>query len=514
MSPGTGNMVRREERMADVTIRAPTSSYGQILRSTLLIGGSSVVTIAFAILRNKVTALLLGPQGVGLMALYTSILDLAQVLAGLGLQSSGVRQIAEAAGSGDRHRIAVTAAVLRWLSIGLGLLGLALLAALALPLSWFSFGDGSHRVAIVLLSGAVLLRIVSGGQTALLQGLRRIADLARINILAAMLGSLVTVALIYRFREAGIVPSLIAMAAISVLLTWLVTRRLAKAQGPVALADMRSEAGPLVKLGFAFLLSGLLTTGSAYAVRIVILHLDGVATAGLYQAAWTLGGLYAGFILQAMGTDFYPRLTAIHTDNEACNRLVNEQAEIGLLLAAPGLVATLTLAPAVMTIFYSAQFQEAAVILRWICLGMMLRIVSWPLGYLIVAKGARRLFVATDAAAAILHVGLVWLLLRAFGPAGAGAAFLGLYLMHGALVYGVCRHISGFRWSRANIGLIALFVPAATAAFAAGALLPLWQGALVGSAITLGVGLYCLKLLLAIFPDGLRNLRGYAMRRA
>ncbi|MGO8448123.1 O-antigen translocase, partial [Rhizobium ruizarguesonis] len=69
--------------------------------------------------------------------------------------------------------------------------------------------------------------------------------------------------------------------------------------------------GYLFRLGVAFMASGLLTFGAAYAIRIIVLNEGGVVAAGLYKAAWALGGLYAGFILQAMGKDFYPRLTAI-----------------------------------------------------------------------------------------------------------------------------------------------------------------------------------------------------------
>ena len=48
-------------------------------------------------------ALLLGPAGFGLMGLYTSILALTQAIAGMGINQSGVRQIAEAVGL-RRHR--------------------------------------------------------------------------------------------------------------------------------------------------------------------------------------------------------------------------------------------------------------------------------------------------------------------------------------------------------------------------------------------------------------------------
>ena len=98
--------------------------------------------------------------------------------------------------------------------------------------------------------------------------------------------------------------------------------------------------------------------GSAYAVRAIVLHRVGIEATGLYQSAWMLGGLYVGFILQAMGADFYPRLTAVARDNAECNRLVNEQARVGMLLAGPGIVATLAFAPVVIALSTALTFSE------------------------------------------------------------------------------------------------------------------------------------------------------------
>ena len=88
-------------------------TYGQILKSSAMIGGSSVLNIGIGIVRTKAMALFLGPAGFGLMGLYGSIADLAQSIAGMGINSSGVRQIAEAVGSDDTQRISRTVAVLR-----------------------------------------------------------------------------------------------------------------------------------------------------------------------------------------------------------------------------------------------------------------------------------------------------------------------------------------------------------------------------------------------------------------
>ena len=113
----------------------PKKSYGQILKSSALIGGSTAFNMLFAIVRTKAMAVLLGPAGVGLMGIYSSIADVVRSLAGLGINSSGVRQIAEAVGSGDKERIACTVKTLRRVALASGTIGALLLVLFCKPVS-------------------------------------------------------------------------------------------------------------------------------------------------------------------------------------------------------------------------------------------------------------------------------------------------------------------------------------------------------------------------------------------
>jgi O-antigen/teichoic acid export membrane protein len=475
-------------------------TYVEILKSTSLIGVSSVASIVFSIIRMKVLAVLLGPGGIGLFGLYSLIADFATSLAGMGAQASGVRQVAAAVGSGDAAQIGRTVKVLNWTSIVLGVIGAALLAALALPVSHLTFGTTLEAPGVALLGIAVFLRLVAGAPTALIQGTRRIRDLAALTVIGALLNTVVTIPLIYYFGAAGIVPSLIAMALTSLLAALWYRRRIVLPAARLSVIEARYETGELLKLGFAFMVSGLLTVGAAYVIRIFILQADGVEAAGLYQAAWAIGGLYAGFILQAMGTDFYPRLTGAANDHARCNRLVNEQAQISVLLAGPGLLATMTLAPLVMAVFYSVEFQPAVPLLRWLCFCMLLRVVAWPMGFIILAKGAQRMFFWTEIAAAMVQVGLAWFLLPRVGLVGAGIAFAGLYAWHGALVYFLVRRLTGFRWSAANLKLGGIFLSAAIVVFAAVTVLPFWPATIAGVGATVIAGGYSLVELVKLLP--------------
>lgn len=500
MKPPSSPLLQDIPQTAEVaTVEKDT--YGQILKSSALIGGSSVVNIAIGIVRTKVMALLLGPEGFGLMGVYGSISNFAQCVASMGINSSGVRQIAEAVGSGDRERVARTVVVLRRTSIILGILGAVLLVAFSSQVSTLTFGDDQHTAAVALLSLAVLFSLVSGGQGALIQGMRRIADLARMGILGSFFGLLISIPLVYFLREEGVVPALVGIAAMTIITSWWYSRKV-KIQPPaMTAAQTKEEAAALLKLGFAFMASGILMMGAAYAVRIMVIRMVDLEAAGFYQAAWTLGGLYVGIILQSMGADFYPRLTAVAKDNAVCNRLVNEQTQISLLLAGPGVIATLTFASVVIALFYSEKFGPAVEVLRWICLGTTLQVITWPIGFIIVAKGAQKIFFWAELAWTIVNVGFSWICVSSFGLNGAGIAFFASYVFHWLLIYPIVRRLSGFRWSAANSKVGLLFLSLIAVVFCGFYLLPPFVAIGVGALAMILSGVYSLRVLLNLISS-------------
>jgi enterobacterial common antigen flippase len=480
---------------------ADRTSYAQILKSSALIGGASLLNVLVGIVRTKATAVLLGPAGVGAMGLYSAILEFTQSVAGLGINSSGVRQIAVAHASTDTEHIARTATVLGKTSLLLGVVGALGLAALSTRVSSWTFGTPASAGAIVVLAIAVFLRCIADGQGAAIQGMRRVADLAWRGVITAVLGAAVSLVLLLLLGERGIVPSLVATTAVALVVSWWFRRRIVlPAPTRLSLRDIAGEAGPLVRLGVAFMASAVVDTGSAYVVRALVREQSGLAAAGLYQAAWAIGGLYIGFILQAMGSDFYPRLTGVADDHAACNRLVNEQTRIGLLLAGPGVLATLALSPWIIALLYHAEFGGAVQPLRFICVGMALRVIAWPMGYVILAKGARNLFLATECAAAVVHVALAYVLVPRFGVAGATIAFAGLYVWHSAAVYLIARHLTGFAWSRENKQAIAEVLLLVSAIFALCVWAPPRLSLSVGVVATVGAGVRSLRQLSTLVP--------------
>ncbi|WP_374555886.1 O-antigen translocase [Thermomonas sp.] len=464
-------------------------SYRQILRSTSIVGGASVINIAVGLLRTKVAALLLGPAGVGLIGLLQSMMTTGASIAGLGVGNVGTRQIAEASATGGLEAVAATRRALFLLTLMLSAAGALLFWLLRDELALRVLGDRNGSADVAWLAVGLALTVASASQSALLNGMRRIGDLARISVYSGMLSTLAAIVAVWWWGRGGILAFVLAAPAASFLLGHWYVAKLGRLQVPAtSWSVLAGQWRAMLTLGAAFMVSGLVTNLGQLAARTVIQRDLGPEALGHFQAAWLISMTYLGFVLGAMGTDYYPRLTAAIREPDQVNRLVNEQTEVALLLAGPAFLAMLALAPWIIALLYSREFSEAVGILRWQVLGDVLKVACWPMGFIMLAAGDGRTYMWTQSLAIGVFVLLVALLLPWLGIASTGMAFLAMYVVNLPVVYYLARRRTGFRWAPAVRRRLLLLFAASVAVAGLGAW---WEIAavVVGLLAAIGFGL-------------------------
>ena len=480
------------------------NSYTQILKSTSIVGGAQVINMAIGLIRTKLVAILIGPAGVGLVGVYQSIISLISTVAGFGIQTSGVRDIARNQSQGDMEAVAKTIITLRRFCWFTGLAGWLLLAALSPWLSEVSFGTRDYALAISFLGLTIFLGNIAGGQSAILQGTRRIGDLAKLGIWSSFVSTLATIGLCAAWGMGGIVPTLIATSAITLIISTYYARKIPLELVSVPWKDSLREARSLFFLGLALVGSGVLTAAVGYAIRILVIQKHGLDGAGIYSAAFNLSGMFVQFVLGAMGADFYPRLTAESDDHAKMTQLINEQTEIGLLLAFPGLLATIAVAPLVIAVFYTAEFAPAADLLKWFIIGCIGRVLSWPLGFSLLAKSQGRLFIATEVAINVLHLLLVWIAIHKIGLIGVAVGFAVIYFVYTIGMLWVNKRTISFAWSKKVWNELIWMTPVAAACFFLTQLLPQTTAAILGTSVAVVSGLVCVRKLISCLGPAIR----------
>jgi enterobacterial common antigen flippase len=421
-------------------------SYEKMLRSWSVLGGSSSTNYLISLFRIKIVALILGPSGVGLIGLYSSAIDLFSAVPN-GIGNSGVREIARASGAQDVRAIARSVKILRRAGIIIGMLGWLLAILLAKPIGvWLLHSEG-HVIAISILGGALFLNAMSASSIAMLKGLRRVKYIALTTVLGALLTTFVASILYYVFNAKAIVPVLVLSAGINFGLSSWFSNQVELEPPQLDWRETVSGIQYLLHLGVPFIIGALVVTGLDMLTRVVVANMFGIHLAGIYQAALTISGTFMGVVLGAVAYDFYPRLSAVIHDRRLASRLLNRQLELGVLLSLPILLTALAFAPVIMTALYSAEFVEGAKLLRWLMLGVFLKVLSWPIGYVPLAKRAMPWIVPSQAVLALVQVPLLFWLGPRQGLIGVAQASIAALLAQQLFLMWMARQLVGFSWT-------------------------------------------------------------------
>ena len=261
------------------------SNYPHILKYTGVFAGVQGVVVLVTVLRNMIVARLLGPQGMGLMSLFNSTIKLFSDSTSLGIPTSGVREVSEIYEQQNKQELVRVVMIIRAWSLFAGLIGMAACVLLSPYLDSWTFDWGNHTLHFMLLSPVVFLVAIAGGETAILKGTRQLKKLAKVSVYHVLLGFLISVPVFYVWGEAGIVPSLVIMALLQLLLTIVFSYRLYPLRlGASGGFSLIREGFGMVKLGVAFMLTGIIASGAEFVIRAYLSYNGSLDMVGLYNA--------------------------------------------------------------------------------------------------------------------------------------------------------------------------------------------------------------------------------------
>jgi len=424
------------------------SNYRQIFKATSIFGGVQVFQIIISVIRSKVIAVLLGPAGMGVSGLLTATTSMISGLTNFGLGISAVKNISVAYNQEDPKKIATVVSTIKKLVWITGLLGSLITLFLSSWLSRLTFGNTNYTYAFIFLSITLLMTQLSVGQNALLQGTRNIKYLAKSNLISSFIGLIVTIPLYYLFKLNGIVPAIIVSVFITLCISFLYSSKIKYPYVKLSLKELQIEGKEMLVMGFVLSLSGIITLGVSYIVRLYIGRDGGIEEVGFYNAGFAIINTYVGLVFTSMSTDYYPRLSAVSHNNKLASEEVNKQAEIAILILSPILMIFFVFIKYAVVLLYSSKFIVVEGMIQWAAIGMYFRAASWCLSYFIVSKSASKLFFINELIANVYFLVLNLIFYKFFGLNGLGMSFIIGYLLYFIQLYIVCKNKYQFYFSR------------------------------------------------------------------
>lgn len=468
-------------------------SYRHILKYTSLFGGVQGLSVAISLVRNKVVALLLEPSGMGLVSLFSVAISFVSQVTSLGLPFSAVRHVSELYEEGNATATARFVGVVRCWCLLTALVGTVAFAVLGTLFSDSLFALDGYQLHFVLLSPIVAMTAITGCETALLKGARRLKRLATVQIWSVVAALAVSVPIYWFFGFSGIVPVLLLCSAANMILTLRQSLRSFPLDMTMFNRQSLGRGGGMVRLGVAFQVAGLFTYGTEMVIRAFLNNCGDLNTVGLYNAGFTLVMTYGGLVFTAMETDYFPRLSSVNHDNRMVVELANRQIEVTLLLMSPLLVAMTLFLPLLVPFLYSGKFAPIVAMAQVAVFALYFKSVTSPVAYITLAKGRSKSFVVLEAAYAIMFVALFVFLYRCWGLFGTGVALAVANLLDLVMITLYANRCFGYRPTAQVLHYAALQYPIGAAAYAVTLLYSSWLYWVVGVAllaVSAGISLY------------------------
>lgn len=411
-------------------------TYSSILKATGVFGAMQGFRMLIGLVSTKFVAVFLGPNGIGILSLLNNAVNIIVALSSFEFLKTATREIALANNSENKSLLSKTIKTIQYMAIIIGVFGALISVLFSKTLSQLTFGNTENQKWFLILAVYFLIISLANARMAILQGVNKIKILALSNIVAAFITAIGTILIYYFYRIEGIVWAFLFSSIVLLMVTLYFTRNYRIDFSYFNFKELMKESSPIFILGFFMSLN--LIFGQICNFLIKLYLNDGGTSSnviGYFEVSSVILINYLGLIFNAMSFDFFPKLSSISKDNVAIKKLVNNQIEIAIILVTPAVILLYLAGPHLIQLLYSKAFLNSFLILKIALFSVILKSVIFPLGYIVLAKGDKKLFFKQALLSDSLNLFFSIVLYKYYGLIGLGVAYVLNYAIYGVYIY-------------------------------------------------------------------------------
>lgn len=388
----------------------------------------ALARIGAGLVTMKVLAALTGPAGMALAAQMQSLVSIPVTAVAGGLGNGVIKYVSEHRSDPARQAAFIRSALA--LCVGTGALIAAAMWAFSQPLSLLVLGSPKYAGVVGVAAAAISFLIVNGMLTSLLNGLQDIPRYALASAAGIIAGASIVWILTFGWGLRGALTAVAIGQAPALVLTSILVARTGRAtlsnllRGP----DARSS----VMLGRFVLMScttAALVPTSHIIVRNFLMRELSPEAAGYWQGMARISEVYLFVITSALTTYYLPRLSEVQ-DKAGLRREVGRGLAIFVPLAALGALAIFLLKSKVVEIVFTPSFTPMEVLFGPQVLGDVLKIASYLLAMLMLAKSMTRFYIVSEIAFVALFILISFAFTRTMGLVGMAWGHVALHLAY------------------------------------------------------------------------------------
>jgi enterobacterial common antigen flippase len=433
-------------------------SFLRMFFTTGAVAFAQVVQILVSVVKTKITAVLLGASGVGILGIFTSLTDIAKTISNLGIQTSSVKDVAQLKALGKPEEVNKIYTVLLRVSLFLGIIGFCLMVFFSHPLSVFSFGNKKYTTGIIVAGISVIFAGVGTSFSSFLQGIGEIKKMATAAVVSSLISCSVILISYYFMRERAIPLSFVIVSLSSMVITYFFINKNYKQNIHISTKEIFSKSRGLVKLGFFLTLNSFASYLLMYFTKIILNRKAGLIDVGIYQAVFTIINCYLGILLNAMLSDYYPRLSRAFVNGKAdLTEEINNQAYLTFVLGNTAVIVMLILSKFVLFFLYSDEFLAGDNLFTLYLIGGAINYIGWTVGVSFMAEGNGIIISSTTIIPNVIGFSIILFTYNFWGINSCGIAYIiQTFIASSVTLYLAKKHF-GFSFNKENKKCLVLF---------------------------------------------------------
>lgn len=427
------------------------TSHKSILKTTGVFGLVQVVKIVLAIFSVKVVAIYLGVTGVGKLGYLQSILNIVTALCNFGLQTILVREISLLKGKENFDR---NINLLHNWSFYVGVFGFLFFLGVMPFLNDTSLDDFSFFWS-VLLAFQFVFSALGNFKICYLQGTQQVKKFALVQVLNSVVITLLSIFFYFLLGTKAIIIVLFLNSLIGFLIPSFFSQDIPFFPRFRSIKSTFQETKQLLKTGLLLSINVIFGYICTFFIKYYLKECrNGIELIGFYDVALTIMVSYVGLVFTSMASDFYPKLTSIVNLKKECHTLINNQIQIALLLVLPVVIGILSFDSFFITLFYTNQFLPVIMILQMGLFSVIIKAISWPLSFYLLALKSNRDFFSLELIADFFNVTLSILFYNLFGLQGLGLAMGLNFLLYVIFISYLLITKYGFIYEKSTLTMI------------------------------------------------------------
>ncbi|SEA52552.1 O-antigen translocase [Marinobacterium iners] len=409
-----------------------------LIKTSLLNGIAVVIKMLTLLGLNKILAIYVGPTGYAALGQFQNAVQMITTLAS-GAINTGVTKYTAEYHEDEAKQHAV------WRTAGTISLTGSVLVAIAViafnkPLAGWFLKDESLGSVFIWFAATLALFVFNTLLLAILNGKKEIQRYVTANIAGSLFALAVTTVMAIQLGLYGALVALAIYQSLTFFVTLTLTYKASWFRLNYLLGGIdKQSAKSLAKFTAMALTSAACVPLSHILIRNHLGETLGWEAAGYWEAMWRLSAAYLMLVTTTLGVYYLPKLSELQDPADIKKEILQGYKIILPVAAACGLVIYL-LRDFIIRVLFTAEFAEMEVLFGWQMVGDTLKIGSWILAYLILAKAMIFVFIVSEVVFAFLFYFFSFYIVQLMGLKGVAVAHALNYLIYFIFVFCVVRH--------------------------------------------------------------------------